>query len=397
MPSKILFELVFLSLFLNIISCSKTEMKQSLISSQGISEQEYQDKIKESFSLFKQKFKKYYSSNEEELRLKIFSSNMKIAEDLQAKALNLDPYSTLSFGVTQFSDLTKDEFARFYLKTFPEDETKLDPSKTKTISDFDKMYKSSTTSGNLKIDYKKPIKPPSPFDYNNNLPESFDWRDKGCISEVRDQGKCGSCWAFAAVAVIEGLFLCKNQDSNKSSQNKIDLSEQQIVSCAVEPDYISYGCNGGSSSTALEYVLKSGITIENNYPYTASDSLCNSNSIQQPMNIDTYTVWKTKNNESRMQEILMQEGNAIVYIDASGFSLYTGGIMDPKVLKCTMFTNHAINLIGFGVEIINGNKVPYWIGKNSWNTTWGEKGFFRILRGRNACGITETIITAKLR
>lgn len=213
------------------------------------------------------------------------------------------------------------------------------------------------------------------------LPLSFDWRDYGVVSNVKDQSVCGSCYAMAAVGSIESQLMIK-------TGKLIDLSVQEIVDCA--GDYESWGCEGGIKYRVYDYVKdKGGLSSSNDYPLEGVQLQCKRTKLSQiPIQLKSY-VEVPPNDEDVLKYAVTKVGPIAVSIDINqeSFMRYSAGIYDEP--NCTTNTNHAALLVGYGVE---GGK-DFWILKNSYGSNWGESGYIRIARNSdNLCGIaTEAI------
>ncbi|CAN6968096.1 unnamed protein product [Brassica oleracea var. botrytis] len=209
-----------------------------------------------------------------------------------------------------------------------------------------------------------------------NVPASVDWRKEGAVTPIRNQGKCGGCWAFTAVAAIEGINKIK-------TGNLVSLSEQQLIDCDVGA--FNKGCSGGLMTTAYEYLIANGgLVTEADYPYTAIQGTCDQvKSQNKVVTIQGYT--KVEQNEASLQAATAQQPVS-VGIDAGGFifQLYSSGVFTGF---CGNHLNHGVTVVGYGEE--DGQK--YWIVKNSWGTGWGEQGYVRMERGYSEetgkCGI----------
>jgi C1A family cysteine protease len=199
-------------------------------------------------------------------------------------------------------------------------------------------------------------------------PTSFDARKKGWIPAIRNQGQCGSCWAFSTVASISAAY------AKKKGKTPPVLSEQQLVDCSKG----DYGCNGGWPLTACEYAKK-GMMLNSAYPYKAKGGSCKyaSSKVKTKVASAGY-VTKTV---AGMKAGIQKYGSLMVALNANKIMSYKSGIVSGS--GCSTSINHAVNAIGWGKS---GSK-EYWIVRNSWGTGWGEKGYFRIVTGKNACGI----------
>lgn len=213
-----------------------------------------------------------------------------------------------------------------------------------------------------------------------NVAEAIDWREKGAVQKVKDQGACGSCWAFGAVGALEGQHFIKNGELP-------DLSEQQLVSC----DNSNSGCGGGMSYMAYRYVHKNnGIDIQSSIPYTARDDACPSEATDDK---DIGATCKgdvsVEGTEAALQEALSNVGPIQVSINASPstFSHYSGGVYDDTA--CTAHHNHAVLVAGFGE--MDGR--PMYIVKNSWGGSWGAEGYIYFIRDNGMpygqCGLAQ--------
>ena len=210
---------------------------------------------------------------------------------------------------------------------------------------------------------------------NVAAPTSCDWRDKGVVNAVKDQASCGSCWAFSSIQAQEAQYAIVN---GKLQQ----LSEQNLVDCVTS----CYGCNGGLMEPTYDYVIsKQGgkFMLEADYKYTGTDGTCRFDSSKGTSKITGYTTVK-EGSETDLAEKISSLGVAAIAIDASlySFQLYSSGVYDDS--SCSIANiNHAVGCVGYGVE---GSK-NYWIVRNSWGTSWGEKGYIRMVKDAgNQCG-----------
>lgn len=207
-------------------------------------------------------------------------------------------------------------------------------------------------------------------------PESIDWREKNIVTHVKDQGNCGSCWAFSTIAAQECQHTLKKKET-------LILSEQYLVDCIATCS----GCDGGNAVCSYDYIKEhydNLFQLDSDYPYTAVPGSCKFDKSKGVAPITGY-VWCEHEDESDMKEKVGTLGPASVGIDASGpdFRLYSTGVYyNPQ---CALWTsNHLVTVVGYGSE----DGKDYWIVKNSWGESWGEKGYIKMSRNRNNnCGI----------
>ena len=265
---------------------------------------------------------KKYGSQEEQSRLNIFYQNYQKVLTHQSKTVR-----TYDMGFTKFMDLTPAEFKAKYLGTVPK------------------------PAGNVK-------------QLNTEgLAATVDWRTKGAVTPIKDQGQCGSCWAFSTTGSLEGLSFL----SGKGLQS---FSEQQLVDCS--GSYGNEGCNGGLMDNAFGYVKDHGITSEDAYSYTAQDGSC-----QTDGGAFKIGAWVDVAAGNANQLKAAVAGRPVsVAVDAENWQLYSGGVFSD----CSTNLDHGVLAVGYDATS--------FIVKNSWGTGWGEDGFIRIALG-NTCGIAN--------
>ncbi|CAM0870426.1 unnamed protein product [Alopecurus aequalis] len=222
---------------------------------------------------------------------------------------------------------------------------------------------------------------PTPLPYDSWKPCCVDWRSIGAVTGVKDQGTCGSCWAFAAVAAIEGMNKIRTGDL-------VSLSEQELLDC----DTKSSGCDGGNSDTAMALVAAhGGITSEERYPYAGFQGKCNVDKLLFDHEASVKGFKAVPPNNERQLALAVARQPVTVYIDASApeFHFYGGGIYRGP---CTANWNHAVTIVGYCEGPGEGNK--YWIAKNSWGSDWGEQGYVYLAKdvpwSTGTCGLAIT-------
>ena len=293
------------------------------------------------FSNFQDRFNKKYENIEElESRFQIFRSNLR-----NIILHNLDHTQNFTMGINQFTDLTPQEFKDQYVGGL----------KTEVGSYGCKTFSSSASGA----------------------PASIDWRSKGAVTSVKDQGQCGSCWTFSATAAIEGaVAITKGQ--------LIDLAEQQLVDCATGISYGSHGCSGGQMDGAFKYVIEHGQCSLDSYPYTAKDGTCKTCSVVA--HISSCSDVKPNDQISLKGAVAQQPVAIAIEADTRYFQSYSSGVLTSS--SCGQQLDHGVLIVGYGTE----NGQDYWLVKNSWGTSWGDKGYVKIGRSSSTndagiCGI----------
>lgn len=218
------------------------------------------------------------------------------------------------------------------------------------------------------------------------LPDNFDGRQAfgKCIHPVRDQMQCGSCWAFSASEVLSDRFCI----ASKSSIDVV-LSPQTLVSC----DSSNMGCQGGYLDKAWEFMVNNGIASDQCEPYTSGsgDSGTCPTKCADGSQIKYYKAanYKQVTGVTDIQNELMTNGPVQAAFEVyQDFMAYKSGVYH-HITASSLLGGHAVEMVGWGIE----NGTPYWLIKNSWSTTWGEQGYFKILRGKNECGIESNVYT----
>jgi hypothetical protein len=202
---------------------------------------------------------------------------------------------------------------------------------------------------------------------SNALPTDVDWRDKGAVTHVKDQGQCGSAWAFSATGAMESLGFIWGKGLK-------DLSEQQLVDCSGSAG--NHGCNGGEPTRAFEWYKSHGPASQASYPYTARDGSCKAASAVLSPIAKVVTI--PKGNEEALAAAVVVQPVSVLVDASGGFQSYHGGVFNGP---CGATPDHAVLIVGY--------TPTYWIVKNSWGTAWGMSGYIYLARGKNLCGIAD--------
>lgn len=209
--------------------------------------------------------------------------------------------------------------------------------------------------------------------------KTVDWREKGIVTSVKDQGQCGSCWAFSAIGNIESQYA-------KNTGKALDFSEQELVDCDTKEDQ---GCNGGLMDFAFTYFETHGVELASDYKYTARQGKCKYDESKTVTKVKSYNDIGQSTEE--IKKALTSEGPIAIAVDASDFQFYSGG-----VLECTGTPqlNHGVLLVGYNT---GKDGKEYYIVKNSWGTGWGNDGYIYVrANDKNDCGIHLSASTAVL-
>lgn len=208
----------------------------------------------------------------------------------------------------------------------------------------------------------------------HQLPASVDWRDQGVVSPVKDQGACGSCWAFAATETVESAYAV-------ASGTLLELAPQVYVSCMSNPDKCggTGGCEGAIAELAFNYTVDNGIALASDYAYTQSDSPCKD--FTPAVKVDGY-VTLPANDADALATALATIGPISVSVAASQFSLYGGGVFTGCTGSSGATINHAVQAVGYSSD--------YWLIRNSWGASWGEGGYIKLSRAKDGVLATDT-------
>jgi len=278
--------------------------------------------------------KSYDSVDHFNHRFTVFKTNLQ-----KIVAHNLNPLNTFTLSVNKFTDLTADEFNQY--------------------KGLDVMSRGCET-----------------YQQNGTYEAAVDWRNKSVVNAVKDQGACGSCWAFATVANAESIWAI-------DTGILFDLSEQQIVDCS----HLNRGCQGGSPDLSFTYMIQHGLTEAQDYPYTSGNT--QTNKCQPFTSVVSFSkCYDVEANDplSLTHAVMLNPVVVAIEADTSYFQSYSSGIISG--VECGTNLDHAVEIVGYGTD----QGMDYWWIRNSWGEDWGESGYVRLLRTNSTndpgiCGV----------
>jgi C1A family cysteine protease len=292
------------------------------------------------WSEYKRLYNKAFTPAEDLKREKIYNANMKIADEMSAK----NPLA--KFGHNEFSHMSAAEFKVYHNA---EAYYKREAENNKNVEQYvPKLSAAAVTK--------------------------IDWRKKGAVTYVKNQGQCGSCWSFSTTGGIEGAWFNAGHDL-------VAVSEQEFVSCDQNDD----GCNGGLMQNAFKWAIDSWsgwVTSESAYPYVSGMGQVPACEYTGKPKVSQITSYKTvAHSETAIATALVDVGPIPIAVDATSWQTYSGGILTNCV---SSQVDHGVLLVGMDLD----NSPKYWIVKNSWGQSWGEEGYIRIGYGTDQCLIT---------
>jgi cathepsin L len=294
------------------------------------------------FLRFMHQHGKSYDAEEFPHRFANFKSNLNFISKH-----NADKTKTFKVAMNKFGDLSNEEFARLYLGV---------RMNATTL----KAFKTKAHHG--KVTHKV------------NAPASFDWRDHGAVTGVKNQEQCGSCWAFSTTGSVEGCHFL-------AGKPLVSLSEQNLVDCSGTQG--DQGCNGGLMTDAMDYIISNGgVDTESSYPYTAEDGTCTYNAANIGSTLKAYTNVASGDETDLLAKVTLGPTSIAIDASQSSFQFYSSGVYSDAGCSTTSL-DHGVLAVGWGTDA----GTDYWIVKNSWDVSWGQSGYIWMQRGVNMCGV----------
>jgi len=310
------------------------------VSASVFDEEEYETR----FTQWVQENQKSYDADEFFARFNIFKNNVDKIE------LHNQGGHSWKMAMNQFGDLSADEFVA-------------------THTGYNQVNMGVYRNANTKKHISNVVV---------KAPTAVDWRLKGAVTPVKDQGQCGSCWAFSTTGSTEGAYFLKKG-------KLVSLSEQELVDCSAAEG--NSGCEGGLMDYGFQYIIDNkGITTEKAYPYTATDGNCASTGKPVGATITSFTDVTPSDNDALRAAVAQQPISIAIEADQDGFQFYSSGVFSGD---CGNALDHGVLVVGY-----NQTSTPnYWIVKNSWAAIWGDAGYIYLVddatlnAGTGQCGL----------
>lgn len=293
--------------------------------------------ILDEFKIWHNKFSHLYTHETEETLIDKWSSNHKYIQEHNAKN------TTYQLAHNQFSGMDSTDFSQYLMNT---------------------EFLPITTSGSKYMDNI----------HVKTIPDSIDWVEKGAVTDVKDQGQCGSCWSFSTTGALEGIYYITYNEL-------ISFSEQQLVDCDMRGNQgRDHGCNGGLMDNAFTWIgINGGLCTESDYPYTSGttkdrgtcDTSC---SVVEKSEIVSYYDVQPSSDEAMMLALSTQPVSIAIQADQRDFQLYQSGVFTGS---CGTALDHGVLTVGYGTE----KNEDFYLVKNSWGATWGDNGYIKLGRG----------------
>ncbi|GAB0096886.1 cathepsin O [Sergentomyia squamirostris] len=285
-----------------------------------------------------------YNPEEYQTRFLVFEKSM-----VRLKTMNESVWrysGAATYGVTNFTDLSVEEFKRNHLATYKQNSVK-------------------------NVNVKSKIR-------REDLPRSWDWRSKGFVTTVKDQGVCGACWAYSVLGVVETMVAKAN------GRMAHDLSMQQIFDCIGDRNL---GCKGGDFVELLEFLIDENISLQEERFYRTSPLGNCSRSGKLGNRVKEFRCGNFVDNEDEILNLLANHGPLVAAINGLTWQNYLSGVIQHHCDGDMTELNHVVEIVGYNLT----HEIPHYIVRNSWGKRFGENGYLRIAIGKNLCGIAQRV------
>ncbi|KAG6440257.1 hypothetical protein O3G_MSEX001181 [Manduca sexta] len=361
----------------------------------SVSKNKTKEQLKPMFDQYIQKFNKSYKDkpDEYETRFAHFVSSMQEIEELNAASRGPDEHKA-KFGLTRLSDMSKLEYKQLHLS----DEQIEKSPRYKYGKSWRNSDSSSWNGGNIaynvddpNVDHQRNRIPNGNEPHNNiyiiirkkraALPMKVDWRTKGVIGPVKDQGLCGACWAFSTVGTMEAMRAINTGTLET-------LSVQEVIDCA---GLGNSGCAGGDICLLLDWLTltKTAVEKEKDYPLKLTNGACKVAKNATGVKVSTFSCDEFVGKEEKIIEAIAMHGPVTVAVNALTWQNYLGGVIQYHCSGDPVNLNHAVQLIGYDLTA----EIPYYIAKNSWGSDFGNGGYLQLAIGSNICGLANEVAT----
>ncbi|XP_041969593.1 cathepsin O-like [Aricia agestis] len=353
------------------------------------------------FNDYIKKFNKTYKDNATEYATRFEHFVASVQEIEQMNAASRGPESHKArYGLTHLSDMSKEEYKEIHLSDEkPHRRRRYNLTKTWSYGQVTDIVNVDGTPSDLDLD-------PDYFDdhhvtdlgnrgshhnvyniYNivirrkkrAALPLKMDWRDKGLVGPVRDQGLCGACWAFSTIGVMETMAAL-------STGKLAALSVQEAIDCA---GLGNAGCAGGDICLLLDWLAmtKTPVQPDKDYPLKLTNAACALKKNVTGVRVKSYTCETFVGSEEKLLESIATHGPVAVAVNALSWQNYLGGVIQFHCSGSPVDLNHAVELVGYDLTA----DVPYYIAKNSWGSAFGNAGYLQLAIGSNVCGLANEV------
>ncbi|CAH0397070.1 unnamed protein product [Chilo suppressalis] len=331
------------------------------------------EQLKPIFDQYIEKYNKSYKNNPEEYetRFQHFLVSMSEIDRLNSESRGPEQYRA-RYGPTKLSDMSPTEYKDLHLS---------DEKLTKSPATYDRSWRKHNQRDYYHVQDVNERKENLIRKKRASLPMLVDWRVKGAVGAVRNQGLCGACWAFSTVGTMESMAAINT--------GKLPaLSVQEVIDCA---RLGNQGCSGGDICLLLDWLMitNTPVEVEKDYPLQLTNGVCKAKKNTTGVRVTSFTCDDFVGTEQKIIEALALHGPVAVAVNALTWQNYLGGVIQYHCSGDAMDLNHAVQLVGYDLTA----DVPYYIAKNSWGSDFGLNGYIHLAIGSNICGLANEVAT----